>query len=417
MEPKPSRNILVSCLLAVMMLIVFAGGAAAGYSARNLPQLSSLPFLTSVQATGNPDGQANNSSADLTKLFSPFWETWNLVHEEYVDQPVNDTTLMRGAIRGMLDSLGDPHTSYMDPDQYRETNAPLSGEYEGIGAYVDTTGKFLTIIGPMPNSPAEKAGLKAGDQVVAVDKQDMTGINGELVLKHILGPAGTQVVLTIQRDGVKDPFDVTITRSKIALPSVEGKMLDNNIAYVRLSTFGEKTDPEFRKILQPLLDKKPVGLILDLRYNGGGFLNTAIDIVSEFIPKDKVVLYEQSGNGEMKEYKSSGQGIAGDIPLVVLVNEGSASASEITAGAIQDYQRGTLIGVTSYGKGSVQNWTPLAGDQGAVRITIARWLTPNKRQINKIGLKPDQEVKISDDDIKNKVDTQLQAAENFLLKK
>ena len=168
---------------------------------------------------------------------------------------------------------------------------------------------------------------------------------------------------------------------------------------------------------QPLLDKKPAGLILDLRYDGGGYLQTAIQVVSEFIPAGKVALYEQYGDGNMQTYKTSGTGLATDIPLVVLVNEGTASASEITAGAIQDYGRGKLVGVTTYGKGSVQNWIPLNNNEGAVRITIAHWLTPEKRQINKIGLKPDVEVKITDDDIKNKLDPQLDAAVKLLLNK
>ena len=340
-----------------------------------------------------------------------------MVHDQYVDQPVDDVTLMRGAIRGMLDSLGDAHTSYMDPQQYSEQQAPLSGGYEGIGAYVDITGKFLTIIGPIPGSPADQAGVKKGDQVIAVDKTDVKGIDGNLVLKRILGPAGTKVTLTVMRDGVKDPMDFTMTRAKIDLPSIHGKMLDNNIAYIQLSTFGQTTDDEFRKAVQPLLDKKPAGLILDLRYDGGGYLQTAIQVVSEFIPAGKVALYEQYGDGNMQTYKTSGTGLATDIPLVVLVNEGTASASEITAGAIQDYGRGKLVGVTTYGKGSVQNWIPLNNNEGAVRITIAHWLTPEKRQINKIGLKPDVEVKITDDDIKNKLDPQLDAAVKLLLNK
>jgi carboxyl-terminal processing protease len=416
MGSKTIRSVLLAFLIFVLLVLSFSGGVVLGFGARDLPILKNIPFLYTLTGSSAAATPAENGT-DLTKLFKPFWESWTIVHDEYVEQPVNNLTLMRGAIRGMLASLGDPHTSYMDPDEYREANTPLQGEYEGIGAYVDTTGDYLSIVSPIAGSPAEAAGLKAGDQVVAVDKQDMTGIDGELVLKKILGPAGSQVTLTIKRDGETKTFDVTITRKKISLPSIEGKILDNNIAYVRLSTFGEKSDEEFRSILKPLLEKKPVGLILDLRYNGGGFLNTAIQIVSEFIPKDKVVLYEQSGNGEMKDYLSEGGGIATDIPLVVLVNEGSASASEITAGAIQDYKRGTLIGVTTYGKGSVQNWIPLADNQGAVRVTIAHWLTPEKRQINKVGLKPDMEVKISDEDIKNKHDSQLEAAINYLLKK
>ncbi|MCE1253531.1 MAG: S41 family peptidase [Anaerolineae bacterium] len=414
MENKSCRSVVLSFIGIIFLLLAFSGGVIVGFGARDIPQLNSLALVFSPN--GNPQEGVKGES-DLTTLFKPFWETWNLVHVQYVDQPVDNVKMMRGAIRGMLESLGDAHTSYMDPDQYRQQNAPLQGEYEGIGAYVDTTGDFLAIISPMPGSPAEKAGLKAGDQVMAVDKEDMTGVDGELVLKKILGPADTTVVLTIRREGVEDPFDVSIVRSKISLPSVEGKMLDDNIAYVRLATFGEKTDVEFREVLQPLLDKKPDGLILDLRYNGGGFLTTAIEIVSEFIPTDKVVLYEQFGNGDLKNYMSKGKGIATDIPLVILVNEGSASASEITAGAIQDYKRGVLIGVTTYGKGSVQNWVPLSNEQGAVRVTIARWLTPEKRQINKVGLTPDVKVEISEEDIKNEHDAQLEAAIDYLLKK
>ena len=415
MENKKTRNIIFSLLLVVVVVVAFGGGTFFGYTANKLMPTINLPFLPGFNSQTPPTTASNGSSMD--QLFAPFWESWKLVHDQYVDQPVSDVTLMRGAIRGMLDSLGDPHTSYMDPDQFRQQQAPLSGGYEGIGAYVDITGKYLTIMGPMPDSPAEKAGLKVGDQVIAVDKQDVTGMDGELVLKRILGPAGTPVTLTIQRPEVKDPFDVTITRSKISLPSITGKMLDNNIAYVQLSTFGQNTDDEFRKTLQPLLDKKPAGLILDLRNDGGGYLNTAINIVSEFIPEGKVALYEQYGTGKMQTYTTTGNGIAADIPLVVLVNEGTASASEITAGAIQDYGRGKLIGVTTYGKGSVQNWIPLNNSQGAVRITIAHWLTPNKRQINKIGLKPDLEVKLTDADIKAKNDVQLNAAVNMLLNK
>lgn len=412
MENKPLRSILFSCFILVVLVITLAAGMVIGYNGNWLLQKVNLPFLPATVST-----TASSQSAELDKLFSPFWETWRYVHQNYVDQPVNDVNLMRGAIRGMLDSLGDPHTGYMDPDEYKQAEAPLEGGYEGIGAYVDVTGKFLTIISPMPGSPAEKAGLKSGDQVIAVDKEDMTGIAGELVLKKILGPAGTQVTLTIQRDGTDEPFDVAITRSKIDIPSVEGKMLDDNIAYIQLSTFGEKTDDEFRSILQPLLDKKPAGLILDLRYNSGGYLITAVDIISEFIPADKIALYEQSGKGDLRAYKTNGKGIATEIPLVVLVNEGSASASEITAGAVQDYKRGKLIGVTTYGKGSVQNWIPLSNDQGAVRITIARWLTPEKHQINKIGLKPDMVVELTEEDINNKHDSQLEAAVKLLLDK
>ncbi len=210
------------------------------------------------------------------------------------------------------------------------------------------------------------------------------------------------------------PFDVTITRAEITVPQAEGKMLDNNVAYIRLYTFGDQTEPELRKYLQQLLPQKPAGLILDLRNNGGGYLDTAINVVSEFIKTPNVVMYEQYGDGTRNTYTAKPNGLATDIPLVVLVNEGTASASEITAGAIQDYTRGTLVGVKTYGKGSVQQITQLKDDGGAVRITVARWLTPKERQINGLGLQPDVVVPITQDDITNNRDPQLDKAVEIL---
>ncbi|MCA1953739.1 MAG: S41 family peptidase, partial [Anaerolinea sp.] len=378
---KALRIILSLVVILFLMTCAFTGGVVTGWSiprnlARNLPIPIPVPQEVTSQDTGTP--------SELSELFQPFWYAWQLVHQNYVDQPVNDTVLMQGAIRGMMQSLGDPHTSYMDPDQYRQANTPLEGEYEGIGAWVDISGEYLKIISPMPNSPAEKAGLKAEDQIVAVDGEDVTGMDGNLVLRRVLGPAGTQVTLTIRRPEMTETFDVTITRAKIVIPSVESKMLEGNIAYIQIFTFGENTEKDLRQQLEDLMAQNPVGIILDLRNNGGGYLYTAVAVVSQFISSGPV-LYEVYGDGKRDTYKALGNGIATEIPLVVLVNEGTASASEITAGAIQDYQRGTLVGTTTFGKGSVQIWQPLGTDDGAVRITVARWLTPKERQINGIG--------------------------------
>jgi carboxyl-terminal processing protease len=338
---------------------------------------------------------------------------WGLLHDQYVDQPIDDEELMRGAIDGMLKSLQDDHTTYMDPEQYRQANMSMEGDYEGIGAWVDTTGEYLTIVSPMPNSPALNAGLKSGDVIIKVDGEDMTGIDGNLVLRRILGPAGTDVTLTVQRDPETEPIEFTITRAKIQIPQVEGKMLENDIAYVQLFTYGDKTTAELKKQLKELMDQKPKGLILDLRNNGGGYLHTAIEVVSQFIPEG-VVMYEEYGDGRREEFKAIPRGLATDIPLVVLVNEGTASASEITAGAIQDYGKGTLVGVTTFGKGSVQNWIPLKSNEGALRVTIARWLTPKERQIHKIGLQPDVVVEMTEEDIEAERDPQLEKAIEIL---
>jgi carboxyl-terminal processing protease len=324
---------------------------------------------------------------------------------------------MRGAIQGMVDALGDEHSSYIDPDSLEEFQAQLTGtQYEGIGAYVDTTREYLTIIAPMMGSPAEKAGLKPGDQIIAIDGEDMTGIDGELVRQKVLGPAGTKVRLTIKRPGVAEPFDVEIVRASIKSTNVIGRMERNNIAYIRLLAFGdENTIRDFREMLKKLLAEKPDGLILDLRNNGGGLLNSAIEITSEFI-KDGIVAYEVYGDGRRETFKASGKGLATEIPLIVLVNEGSASASEIVAGAIQDLGRGKLVGATTYGKGSVQVWNDLLNNQGAVRITVARWLTPNGRTIQGIGLTPDVEVQMSEEDYAAGKDPQLDKAIELLAK-
>jgi len=351
-------------------------------------------------AAGTPD--------DLVEVSLPFWQTWIRT------VAAQDETLMRVAINGMLAALGDQHTSYMDPDQFTQANIPLAGEYEGIGAFVDPDGEFLTIISPMPDSPAEAAGLEPGDQVIKVDGEDMTGIDGTLVIRRVLGAAGSQVTLTIRREGIEE-FDVTITRAKIVIPSVTGKMLEeNNIAYVQLFNFGQDTSSELRVVLEELLAQNPRGLILDLRNNGGGFLRTAIEIASEFID-DGVIMYEVYGDGKRETHESLGNGLATTIPMVVLINEGSASASEILAGAIQDYARAPLVGTTSFGKGSVQNWIELTSEDGAVRVTIARWYTPNERLIHEIGLTPDVVVEFTEADVEAKIDPQLDKAIEILL--
>lgn len=415
---------LTGALLVLLVLVLMSGTFVSGFlTSRFVSSASASALLDSVGLSSQSPAAATQTASapsqplDRDELFEPFWQAWDLVHDRYVDQPVDDVALMRGAIQGMLDSLGDAHTSYLDPELAERFEAGLNGEkYEGIGAWVDITGDYLEIVSPMPGSPAEKAGLKTGDQVIAIDGEDMTGIDGELVRKRVLGPRGSTVILTIRRSGVEEPFDLKVTRASIVVPTIESKMLEDNLAYVRLYTFGDSTARDLRKALRDLMSKNPDGLILDLRNNGGGYLNTAIEVVSEFIPNG-VVMYEEYGNGDRETFNAKSGGLATKIPLIVLVNEGSASASEIVAGAIQDRERGQLVGVTTFGKGSVQTVEPLVNDQGQVRVTVARWLTPNERQINKIGLEPDVIVEITDADTEAERDPQLEKAIELLLGK
>ena len=411
-------KIILGIFVAVVLLAgTFSGGFIVGHL---LPLSGQLPFNNNAvaplaaPATTSPD-QQSSTPTDVQTLFKPFWEAWNIIHNQYVNQPVDNTKLMQGAINGMMQSLGDEHSTYMDPQTYKDANADLAGSFEGIGAYVDTTTDYLTIISPIPGSPAEKAGLQPGDKIIKIDGVDMTGINGELVRRKVLGPAGSTVKLTIARKNTPDPLEISIVRQKIEIKSATGKMLPNDIAYVQVTTFGDNTTSELTSTLKDLMAKNPKGLVLDLRNNGGGYLQTAVEVVSQFVPKG-VVLYEKQGDGKQNEYDVIPGGLATNIPMVVLINEGSASASEITAGALQDYSRAKLIGVTSYGKGSVQNWVPLSDEQGAIRVTIAKWYTPNNRSIdNHKGLTPDVYVTMTIDDFKANRDPQLDTAVQTLL--
>jgi carboxyl-terminal processing protease len=393
------NKILISCGIAVLLIGCLVGGFIAGRLSDNL--LVDLPTATTTSTATSTD-----------ELFKPFWEAWQIVHDEYLVQPLDDEKMMQGAIRGMMDSLGDPHSAYMDPVEYGDATAPLEG-YSGIGAWVNTEGEFLTITEPMKGSPAEIAGVKAGDQIIAIDGVDMSGTLPELARQKVLGPAGSQVVLTIIRKGVEQPFDITVTRAQITIPSTEYKMLDNNIAYIRLNLFSNTTGDELHTALQELLANNPKGLILDLRYNSGGYLLAAIEVGSEFLA-DGVVAYEEYGNDTRNTFNVTVDGIATQIPMVVLVNEWSASSSEIVAGALQDRGRAQLIGVTTYGKGTVQNWIALSDNEGAIRVTIARWLTPNERNVTGTGLTPDVEVKITDAEAQAAEDTQLNRAVEIL---
>lgn len=415
MDNKILRGALLGALTVIIVLGSFSGGFLVGHY---LPiQQERQPFLVGSVETPVPSvspEQQSTTPDELEALFTPFWEAWNIVHDEYVDQPVDDLTLMQGAIRGMMDALGDEHSSYMDPKSFKDANDGLAGEYEGIGAWVDPTADYLTIISPIPGSPAERVGLKPGDKIIAIDGEDMTGIDAELARQRVLGPAGTTVVLTVAREGENEPLEFSIKREKIVVKSASGEMLENDIGYVQITTFGDKTTPELRAALEELIAQDPKGLIIDLRNNGGGYLQTSVEVASEFIGEG-IILYEQYGNGKRTTYQALKNGQATEIPVVVLINEGTASASEIVAGAIQDNGRGKLVGVTSFGKGSVQNWVPLSNDQGAVRVTIAKWLTPNERTIAGEGLRPDVEVEITNEDFQADLDPQLDKAIEVLL--
>ncbi|TSA48088.1 MAG: S41 family peptidase [Chloroflexi bacterium] len=408
MQNKTLRSVLIVFVAIVLVVCAFGGGLVIG---NFFPALKPV-FVPTLPAT--PGDNQGGTPTDLQSQFAPFWQAWDLVHQNYVDQPVDDTKLVQGAIRGMMDALGDPHSGYWTPQETTDANMSMQGEYDGIGAYVDTRGDYLTITKPISGYPAEQAGLQMGDQIIAVDGTDVTGMDPDLVrMTKVMGPAGTDVHLTIHREGVDQPLEFTITRAHIVIPSVTSKMLDNNIAYIQITVFGDNTASNFLDQLSQLMAQNPSGMILDLRDNGGGYLDAGIAIASEFIDHG-VIVTEQYGDGTKDPHNATPGGLATTIPLVVLVNGNTASASEIVSGAIQDDGRGKLVGVLTYGKGSVQNWIPLS-DGGTARITIAKWLTPNGRTIDKIGLTPEVVVTMTQDDYTAGRDPQLDAAVQLLL--
>ncbi|PID86660.1 MAG: peptidase S41 [Chloroflexi bacterium] len=356
-------------------------------------------------------GAATTTPDEAKEAFAPFWEAWNLVHTRYYDLPVDDDLLTEGAIDGMLSVLGDDHTHYLSPQDEEVARQSMSGEFQGIGAEVEGRDGFITVVSPIEGSPAEAAGLRPGDRLLEADGVDLTEMDVSEAASLVRGPAGTAVLLLIGRDDSQ--FELEIVRDVVALKSVRAEIMDGNIAYLRLNRFGDKSSEELSDALETLMAKNPSGLILDLRRNPGGRLNTAVDIADEFLPEG-VILIERFGNGHERLHESTDKGLAEEIPLVVLIDEGSASASEVLAGAIHDEERGTLIGQTTFGKGTVQTWQGLSNG-GGMRLTIARWLTPDETWIHETGLDPDYFIPLPEYNPNAAFeDTQLQAALDFL---
>jgi carboxyl-terminal processing protease len=286
----------------------------------------------------------------------------------------------------------------------------MDGNLEGIGAEVTAIDGDIIIVAPFEGSPAEKAGIQSGDILRSADGVDLTGLHPSEAAGLVRGPKGTSVSLEIERDG--ELLVIEVTRGVINIPSVRGEMVEEDVAYIRLSRFGNGTGKELVDVLQLLSVNDPIGYVLDLRSNPGGSLSAAVDVADQFLD-DGTILLERFGNGDEKTYESDGSGDAQELPLVILINQGSASASEVIAGAVRDRDRGILIGERSFGKGTVQSWEPLSNG-GGVRITIARWLTPDGQWVNEEGLEPDIIVSPSESDQEEMIDVQLQEAIEYL---
>lgn len=382
-------------------------------------------FATSALLTPRPTPQAPAVAEEPTyqgpREFRVFWEVQDILQREYYASLPSDQEMVYNAIRGVVDSLGDPHTAFADPEHARLFSEDLSGSFQGIGTHVEMRDDQLVIVSLLPGAPAEQAGLRPGDVILAVDGEPLAGMSLFEAVTRIRGPQGTRVTLTIQRPN-EPPFDVVLTRARIEVPTVEARELaEGRIGYLRIFEFNERAPREVEVALRKLLASpsvrrtgKPQALILDLRDDPGGYLHVAVDVASQFLG-DGLVLMEQRKDGTVEEHRARTGGLATDpdLPLVVLVNQGTASAAEIVAGAIQDQNRGVLIGERTFGKGSVQV-THTLSDQSSLRVTIARWFTPSGREIHGQGLAPDLEVP-RETDAESGRDTQLQAAIEYLL--
>lgn len=363
------------------------------------------------------------SDVELPADFKEFWKLWRTLREKYYKQPVADKKLFYGAMAGLASSLGDPYTVFFEPTSAQEFNQSLQGKFEGIGAEIGIKDGQLEVIAPLPGTPAEKAGLRPEDMILSIDKQDTTDMSVEKAVSLIRGKKGTTVTLSVGRiKKEKDAkgkehsalatFDVTITRATIEVKSVRTKYLRDGIALIEISHFNEDTATLFSKAVDEVLAKNAKGLILDLRNNPGGYLDRATAVAGEWVG-DQVVVVERQQDKITEKFRGTGQARLRDMPTVVLVNEGSASASEIVAGALQDYAKAKVVGMKTFGKGSVQDYLEL-DDRSAVKITIAEWLTPKERSIDKVGIQPDVQLERTQDDIHADRDPQLDAALEIL---
>jgi carboxyl-terminal processing protease len=383
-------------LTTLVALFIFTAGAGAGYAFHEFA-LDNRPA----------ESQSND--------FSLYWEVWNRIKDQFYGQVPTDLTPTYGAIKGALATLNDPYTIFIEPEPAAQEKAQLKGEFGGIGAYIRRDEQGRVVLEPMVDQPAEKAGLKKDDILVAVDGTPITPeMSTDEVVALIRGEVGTKVVLTVERAGAEKPIDLTVERAVIETPSVQWHILEQtpNIGYIQITSFTERTNKELNQALDELSAQGAASYIVDLRNNGGGLLETAVDVASQFL-RTGIVLREDRKNGGERDYEVRGHGKALDQPLVLLVNGGTASASEIVAGALQDYKRATLIGEKTFGKGSVQLIYELSNDS-RLHVTVAKWFTPKNNAIDGKGLVPEIEVPVTDEDRAGGRDPQLERAINFL---
>jgi carboxyl-terminal processing protease len=371
-------------IIAVFFVVVFGAGVFAGQNWQFSKEVTHAE-------DNSPTLVIDRNTRTQTTDFKQYWLVWDRIKQKFAHQPVKDADLLYGSIQGLVASLGDPHSVFFPPQAAEDFTKDLSGELEGIGAEIGIKNNLLVVISPLPASPAEKAGLLAGDIILKIDAEITDGMDTGTAVSKIRGKANTVVVLTIMRDKVLKPKEISITRAKINVPSVTFSAKKGNIGYFRISQFNQDTTKDFERYIS-LLPPSTKGVVIDLRNNPGGYLDTAVDVASKWVAAGELVVSEKGLNGLHEEFKAVGDQPLSHIKTVVLVNKGSASASEILAGALQDFKLATIVGEQTFGKGSVQDLETFP-DGSALKLTIAEWFTPFGRNINKEGITPDVVVK------------------------
>lgn len=381
--PLVSKKVIRTLPYVALAVIFFALGAAGMYyyELHYAPQ----PEPKIVGILNAEEGKP--ASVD----FKIFWETWAFLQEKYVGRKNLDfQEMIYGATKGLVNSLGDPYSTFFTPDEAKKFETSISGRFEGIGIEIGFRKAVLTVVAPLEGTPAKAAGLKAKDQILAIDGKSTAGMTLDEAVNLIRGPRGTKVTLTILRDAFEEPKEFTITREVINVPSVQWEATNEDIAHLKVFNFNQRSFWEFRQAVIEILNSGRKGIILDLRDNPGGFLDSAVDAAGWFLPKDSVVVKEDAGEGPYvcDACRANGNAALKDHKIVILVNSGTASAAEILAGALRDTLGIKLVGEKTFGKGSVQEVEELRG-RASVKVTVAKWLTPSGVDITEKGLEPD----------------------------
>lgn len=355
--------------------------------------------------------------------FAPFWKAWDILNEKHVSYSssspmITDQSKVWGAIKGMADSFGDPYTVFLPPADAEIFESDISGNFQGVGMEIGTRGGVLTVIAPLKGTPAQKAGILSGDKIIKIDETSTAKLNSDEAVKLIRGKGGTIVKFTILRSTSNVPIEISVTRATIDIPTISAHLRSDGVFVIELYNFSAVSADLFRKSLRDFISSRSDKLVLDLRGNPGGYLEASIDMASWFLPLGEVVVRENFGkNKDEVFHRSKGYNIFNDkLKMAVLIDGGSASASEILAGALQEHGIVKLVGTNSYGKGSVQELIKITPET-SLKVTIARWLTPKGKSISDGGLKPDIEVKRTEDDVKKGNDTQMKIAVEYLMKK